>query len=306
MYQFMVTVSILVDDIHAGVSRLCHTIGVPEPRPQSYRTGPGVEAVFMRVHPKYPVAPTFLELIAPGGTASAPDDVHGGWRWPIGAIARRHGQRPIKWHATELAMSDDELADLIRHLKGLGVPVALIPGLGNQCFVGGDPGLPDYDSEPDGGLLVEVIPSPVLRLPDEGLSAVADVPPDAAPATMVRIVAREHLVSNLDETLALLERNLRWSPSEVRAEDGCRRAVLPFTAPRSARLELLEPVGRGRVADAYDQLGPGAWTIRISVVDVRAKATDLEARETEFTLEDGVLRPDPSYTLNVPFAFERA
>ena len=120
---------------------------------------------------------------------------------------------------------------------------------------------------------------------------------------MVRIVAREYLVDDLDDTLRVLERNLRWAPASVLEQDGARGAVMPFRAPRSARLELLEPTGPGRVAEAYEQVGAGAWTIRISVVDVEAKADDLAARGTPFTLESGVLRPDPERTLQVPFEF---
>jgi hypothetical protein len=120
---------------------------------------------------------------------------------------------------------------------------------------------------------------------------------------MVRIVAREHLVEDLDETLRILERNLRWVPVSVDERDGARRAVLPFLAPRSARLELVEPTGPGAVAEAYEEVGPGAWTVRISVVDVDAKAEDLAARGTPCTIEDGVLRPDREHTLHVPFEF---
>jgi hypothetical protein len=81
---------------------------------------------------------------------------------------------------------------------------------------------------------------------------------------------------------------------------------MTFSVPRSARLELVQPTSSGWVADAYESLGPGAWTIRISVVDVDAKARDLAARGTPFNLEDGVLRTDPGVTLRVPFEFVSA
>jgi hypothetical protein len=110
-------------------------------------------------------------------------------------------------------------------------------------------------------------------------------------------------VEYLDETLRILERNLWWKPVSVTQEEGCRRAVMPFSAPRSARLELVQPLGSGRVADAYGRLGPGAWTVRISVVDVDAKAKDLSMRGTSFTRDEHVLRPDPEVTLHVPFEF---
>src|SRR5262249_54318402 len=137
----------------------------------------------------------------------------------------------------------------------------------------------------------------------EAFTARADIPVDAAPETMVRIVAREYLVTDLDATLDVFERNLRWSPASVTDDDGCRRAVLPFSTPRSARLELLQPSGPGPVATAYEQLGPGAWTVRVSVVDLDAKAGDLDCRGTPYTRRGGALRPDPAATLGVPFEF---
>ena len=81
---------------------------------------------------------------------------------------------------------------------------------------------------------------------------------------------------------------------------------MPFRVPRSAKLELVEPLGAGRVAVAYEQLGPGAWTIRVSVVDIDAKASDLAARDTPYSIDEGVLRVSPDSTLGVPFEFVRA
>jgi len=49
-----------------------------------------------------------------------------------------------------------------------------------------------------------------------------------------------------------------------------------------------------------------AWTVRVSVVDLDAKAVDLAQRGTPHTIEGGRLRPDPSETLNVPFEFVAA
>jgi hypothetical protein len=76
---------------------------------------------------------------------------------------------------------------------------------------------------------------------------------------------------------------------------------MPFSVPRGARLELVEPTGPGRIAEGYERLGPGAWTIRIAVVDVDAKAADLAELGTPFSREGGVLRPSPDATLGVPF-----
>jgi hypothetical protein len=293
----MTTVSVLVDAIEASVETLCRTIGVPEPRPQSYRGGPGVSAVFMRVNPKYAVAPTFLELVSPA-PGDDPEAI------PIAAIAASQGTRPIKWHATELAMPERQLHDLADHLGEIGVPIRFFPSdRRDRFFLGGVPGFAGYDPSADGGLLVEGGRSGHLGLPAEAFTAPADIPEGASPEAMVRIVAREYLVADLGATLAAFERHLRWSPSSVSDEEGCRRAVLPFSVPRSARLELLQPTGPGRVGAAFDTLGPGAWTVRVSVVDLAAKTNDLKARGTPFTVENEVVRPHPGHTLQVPFEF---
>jgi hypothetical protein len=298
-YQLMTTVSVLVDDIRDGVDTLCRAIGVPEPRAQSYRSGPGIDAVFCRVHVKYAVAPTFLELVAAAEPAAGGETASA--LFPVAQIAARQGRRAIKWHATELSMPGETLADLSRHLAELGVPHGFVPpDRRERFFLGGDPST-TYHRSADAGLVIEAGRSEHLGLPEQAFRAPADIPDDAPPEAMVRIVAREYLVEDLDETLRILARNLRWSPASVADEDGCRRAVMPFSVPRSARLELVQPRGPGRVADAYRELGAGAWTIRVSVVDVEAKARDLDRRGTPCSLDGGVLRADPALTLRVPF-----
>jgi hypothetical protein len=297
MYELMVTVSVVVHDIAPAVETLTGALGIPEPRPQSYRDGPGIRAVFCRVHPKYAVAPTFLELVAPGPIpADAGEHV-----FPVAAVAAVQGDRAVKVHATELGMPDETLVDLGEHLERLGVPHRVVPGAPLPRLFVGTSSPSSFDPSADAGLFVEACPSSELQLAEEAFTAPADIPPDARPETMVRIVAREHLVEDLDATLRVLERNLRWTPSSVRGEDGCRRAVMPFSVPRSATLELVEPRGPGGAADDLAAHGPGPWTIRIAVVDLAAKADDLAARGTPCSLDAGVLRPDPKATLGVPF-----
>jgi hypothetical protein len=303
MYDLMTTVSVLVDEIDPAVATLCRTIGIPEPRPQSYRAGSGIQAVFCRVHPKYAVAPTFLELVAAGPLDDSDPDVPA---FPVLATAARQGNRGVKVHATELAMPEEAMLDLSRHLDQSGVPYYFFPPNVRQRFFLGGNWATTYDRSADAGLLLEVGRSGHLGLSEEAMAAPADTPPDSQPETMVRIAAREYLVEDLDGALRVLERNLRWRPAMVEQEPGCRRAVMPFDVPRSAQLDLLEPTGSGRVADAYEELGPGPWTIRVSVVNIDAKADDLVARGTPFTLEDGALRPDPAFTLQVPFEFVSA
>jgi hypothetical protein len=257
--------------------------------------------MFCRVHPSYAVAPTRLEVVSAAPLTG--DTERSGF--PVAAVAAKQGSRRIKVHSTPVGMADVAVRELGERLWDLSVAHAYLGPPPNPRVVIAPVG-PFADADIDGGLFIEAIPTADLQLPPEAMYAPADVPADAAPETMVRIVAREYLVEDLDTTLRTLDERLRWHPLSVVASPECRRAVMPFNAPRSARIELIEPTGAGRAADALDQLGPGAWTIRISVVDVDAKASDLAARGTPFTLDHGVVRPDADLTLDVPFEFVQA
>jgi hypothetical protein len=128
---------------------------------------------------------------------------------------------------------------------------------------------------------------------------------------MVRVAQRSWIVEDLEQSLAALERNFQWRPCrgpELDTVTGCRRAVLDFVHPRSAVLELVQPVASGEVADSLETWGPGSWAIRIGVNDLEAKAGDLRRRATAFEYHSesegkAVLRVDTA-PLGVPGLFE--
>jgi len=299
-YELMSSVSIIVDDLPTAVDTLVTKLGIAVPPPQAYNGTGGISAVFCRVHKKYVVAPTFVELVVAMPYEDGDPHV-----FAVEDLKSRQQGRPVKVHATLLAMPEERLKALQAHLEERGVAYSLLGNPPLERLIVGKPG-PTIDWDADAGLFVEGVPSSDLRLGEEGFTGPADIPPDAAPGTMIRVVAREYLVKNLDDTLRMLERNLGWKPRSVQSQPGCRRAVMPFTAPRSAVLELVEPVGPGPVADAFAEVGPGAWTVRIAVFGLDAKAKDLSDRGTPFTFADGVIRPDPKATLHVPFEFVEA
>jgi hypothetical protein len=300
--EILVSASIVVDDLSSAVEKLCSALGLPDPLPRWYSEAPGVRAMFCRVHPSYAVAPTRLELVSAAPIAGDTTNSSG---FPVAAVAARQGSRPIKVHSTPIGMPDEAVRELGERLWDLSVAHGYLGSPPSSRVVMAPVG-PFADADVDGGLFVEAIRTADLQLPPEALYAPADVPADAVPGTMVRVFAREYLVEDLDTTLRILGDTLRWKPTSVSETAECRRAVMGFSAPRSARVELIQPTGPGRIADAFEQLGPGAWTIRVSVVDVDAKASDLAARGTPFTLQDGVVRPYPEVTLNVPFEFVNA
>jgi hypothetical protein len=123
--------------------------------------------------------------------------------------------------------------------------------------------------------------------------ALWDPQPDPVlpPGSMIRVVRRSWVVEDLRDSLALIDQNLGWRPGLDRETDpasGCRRAVFDFVHPRSAELELLEPVAAGEVRDSLDTWGPGSWRIRIGVNDLAAKAADLRRRGTAFDSYESV------------------
>jgi hypothetical protein len=288
-YQLLTSISMVVEDIPSAASTLVDAIGIGVPKPHWYVEGSGIKAQFCRVHPSYVVAPTLLELVAPGEVP--PDASHS---FPVAEIAAKQGNRPVKIHATGIGLPAVALHDLGRHLKQIGVPHWYL-GTGDTARL--------VISDDVAGLFIEAIPSAELRLGDDGFHGLADIPADATPETMVRVAARQYLVADVEETLQVLDRTMQWKPAHVADEPGYRRAIMAFSAPRSAQLELVEPTGPGRVQDAYDDLGPGAWTIRIAVVDVVAKAEDLARRGTPFTAENDILRVDSAATQGLPFEF---
>jgi hypothetical protein len=296
----MTSVSVVVDDIDSAVKTLCDNVGIPEPRPQSFREGQGIRAMFCRIHPKYAVAPTFLELVTPGPIND--EGPHVGV-FDVAKIAAQQGDRPIKLHASGVGMTGDTLDQLVDRLRTLQVPHVLagLPPTARLLTGWNDSG--SYDWDADAGLFFEGVPSFELQLSEEGFTGPADIPAEAEPTTMIRISAREYLVRDLGESLGILERNFGWVPRSVLDETECRRALMPFSAPRSAVVELVEPKGSGRPAEALERLGPGPWTIRVTVVDLAAKADDLTRRGTPFTMDNDVIRPAPDATLGVPFEF---
>ena len=86
MYDLMTTVSVLVDDLDPAVDVLCEASAAPGRDRSHSREGAGIRAMFCRVHPKYAVAPTFLEIVSPGPVGDAGN---AGGVFPVVEIAAR-------------------------------------------------------------------------------------------------------------------------------------------------------------------------------------------------------------------------
>jgi hypothetical protein len=271
----------------ATVARMMARAGLPRPDPvwtQEF-AGHGYRAIFARVHRSRSFAPSRLVIIASRPVTEPADPAVP--RAYIDAYRRAQGGRLLKTHATVFATSDIE--GLIERVRGRGLrhrvdPVT--PELPHpRLWVGVTSEAPgDYRADDDAGLFFEAIPTQGLGM----RSAPSDPPPPPpeplAPGQMARVVAREHLVRDLDAALRILSRNLELETAgPVREEPGARRAVLAMTMPHAATLELVQPLGEECEAGRYlARWGPGPFYTRIAVAGLEAKAEDLRRRGTDF------------------------
>jgi hypothetical protein len=309
VFDLLINAEVIVDDVAVAENVFVDALGFPEPR-QSWKgtiSGAGFSFLFARVHPSLKVSPTRVEAMA-----VVPIDA--GIEPFLPKLLAAQGSRPWKTHGNEVATS--AIDAVIAGLEGNGCRFYTMQGQEGHPFVrlwlgwtADDPG--DYRPDVDGGLMFEICETDSLM---QG-PALWDVQPDPelAAGSMIRVLHRSWIVQDIHESLTTIERNLGWRPRippKTTGASGCRRAVFGFKHPRSAELELLEPVAAGEVRDSLETWGPGAWTIRIGVNDLAAKADDLRHRGTSFdsfkSEGDGtVLRVDTGL-MDVPGLFDFA
>jgi hypothetical protein len=276
---------LLITDFDAAVRSSVAGLGFGEPRARhgnwSLTDGPGSPAqlgfsyVFLRANPSLALAPTRLEIFAPHPvTGPAPP-------YRTDEVFRAQGTRPIKTHALTIATSQiDELLARAneRNWRHRVDPPPPAPRL----WIGFSDDEPStYRPDVDGGLMIEFFPTTMSGHTFEDIMAGADITPEVDEGALVRIVARAVLVDDLDTTLRCLETSFGWAPdrpTDFVADEGCRRAVLTFRAPHSARLELLQSVSEGEAASFQSRYGAGPWQITISVQRLGAKLDDIRSQ----------------------------
>ncbi len=260
-------------------------------------------AHFLRVHKSLAVAPTRIE---PQGHLDAPNEGDPQFPQYLQSLEAFQGPaRPIKTHATVLITDDLDSVIQRLHDRRLDFRVARLTDdmPWDRVWLGCRPEDPRYHPGVDGGLCIEIMAAWPLQLPE----AIYDVPPaeprDPQPADLVRVVSRGFLVRDLESVLAKLRDSLNWEPAAVETfeDEGFRRARLGFQLAHSATLDLIEPTKWPTDEARYlHNWGPGPYYIRLSVVDLDAKAADLDDRETRYrrlALESAggdLLRVDPN------------
>lgn len=314
-FDVLASADFLVPDRQAAVEAVRERLGFVEPKPRwsTGGEGSGHRATFCRPNPALASSPTLVELIE--GASVDPSRPLSEVVPNIAGLVELQGGRPLKTHGTPVASAEvDELIDTVRR-KGLRHWVQpsseRYPFLRLWMGIEAD-GLADYRPDGDGGLMLEVVHTDTLRLPDEaGQPDASGTGPDG-PGAMIRTATRCYLVEDLDRSLAQLATTFGWEPEvgPEQGEGGSRRAVLGFRLARSARIELVAPAPGSEEAEFLGRWGPGLWALRIAVGDLEAKAADLDVRRTPFrALRTGfdhpatVLRVDPAATPGCLFEF---
>ena len=276
-------------------------------------------AHFLRVHKSLAVSPTRIE---PQWHLDAPnpgDPMFHDFLESLKDYQGRH--RPMMTHAVVITLPNEKFSAFIDKLMRRKLPFRMAQRTPEMPFdrlwLGTSPENPTYSPEVDGGLCIEVMGTEPLQMPAEVFAETAMQPRNSQPADMVRVTARGFLVRDLDDVLLRLSSNLDWEPDTVEQlnKEGYRRARMPFRAPASASLDLLQPSRWDGDAGLYlNNWGPGLYYIRVSVNNLQAKAEDLRARNVAFTwIEESeavggksLIRVDPSELRGQLFEFEEA
>jgi hypothetical protein len=288
VFDLLATADVLVAEVEPVARTLVRTLDLPQPRSSWIQDVPDDRclAYWLRTQLDRGVAPTALEVIGPH-----PDT---GWSEVLEAAHRAQGQRPMQTHATVVGVDDlDAVASRLRHASASFLlepvqdgPIRFPPRL--WVGHGRAGGVRVYDPSHDAGLLVEVIPTVELRLPE---AAADPAPSDVAEGAVVRVAARSFLVSDVDHSLGLLERNLGWEPADavhVSAVDGARLASYRGTMPGSAAVELIEPGSdASAISDHFGSWGPGAYRLTLSVNGLEAAAKRLDADGVPYDVLEG-------------------
>jgi hypothetical protein len=302
VFDLLINAEVIVDDVAIAERVFVDALGFPQPRKSwSGTVAAGFSYLFARVHPSMKVSPTRVEAMALAPTVAGIEPF-------LPKLLDAQGHRPWKTHGNELATSN--IGAVVARLERNACRFFTMPNQDPNPFIRVWLGwtqddLGAYRPDVDGGLMFEICETGALM---QGAAFWETQPDPELPAgSMIRVVQRSWIVENLEQTLRAIERNLGWRPRvgpETDDRIGCARAIFGFAHPRSAELELLEPVAPGEVRESLNTWGPGSWSIRIGVNDVAAKADDLRRRGTTFTSVDrAVLRVDTG-ALGVPGIFE--
>jgi len=300
----LLSADLMVADPDATASMLVERLGIiGHPRwRQAFPDNPYV-AHFLRVHRSLAMAPTRVEV---QGHLDRPNLADPHFPAYLQSLQEFLGvARPIKTHAT-VVVSDD-LPALAQRLYERRVPFRVAPRSADLPFdrlwLGCTAEDPRYRPDADGGLCIEIMGLEPLQMPPDTFAIPPPEPSDPADGSLVRVVARGYLVRDLADVTRRLSATLDWEPGtlELLEREGYKRVRMGFSLAHSATVDLIEPVRWDGAAGRFlCTWGPGPYYIRISVHGLEAKAEQLRAAGTRFTIDEEseavagpLLRVDP-------------
>ena len=263
MFAALVSADLSVDNPDEIADQLVDVLGLPESTPAFMIDEPGKFKVhFLRPNRRRVGAPSYLQVMGPHA-----DGGYDPWFTHLHAL---QGARPMKTHSMNFAVP--EPLELVERFKSMGVQYRLGAALPDEerpytrLFVGQSPTDPtNYDPTFDAGLIIEFVPAWALALNDNTVQLV--IPEGLAAGAPVRVASKAVIVSDLDATVATLERYLDLVPSRYieSSIENIRVAVYEGSVATGARFEIMSPIGDGAVADHLAQFGNGHYRVAMAV-----------------------------------------
>jgi hypothetical protein len=285
VFDCLVSADLSVRDPEAVASLLVDKLGLPswEPGWVHDLASRGYLAYFLRAQRNRTDAPTAIEVVGPH-----PSLGYGGWGAHLRGAHELQGDRPMKTHSTVCTVPD--VKKYAARLGAAGVPFV---------FDGGSPELPfeklwvgrsvgtgyHYDPSFDSGLMIELVPTAVLRL----RPAVGVTPSTLAEGDIVRVAARSFIVDDVDQSVRTLSSTLDWRPSDVgfSETDNCRVITFAGEVPASAKLELIQPNDDDSPAACHHRrFGGGAYRITFAVKGLAAATRKLDAQGLSYAIDE--------------------
>ncbi len=318
MYDLLLSADMMVPDPDGMADLLSEKLGIYQHKNwrQAFDNHPYI-AHFLRVHKSLAMSPTRVE---PQWHLDKPNPGDPFFHDHLESLMDFQGRhRPMITHAVVLTMTNENLGRLIDRLHRNKMPFRLAQRTKEMPFdrlwVGMTPEEIDYQPRVDGGLCIEIIPTEAPHFPPE-IFTNPPQPTDFKDGEMVRVTRRGFLVRNLDYTLKCCAENMDLKtagPVRTFKDEGYKLGRFEFRAKTSATLDVLEPTQWDSHAGLYlNNWGPGLYYIRISVVNLEAKAEMLREKGVNFEwiesseAVDGrpLIRVDPAELKGQLFEFE--
>lgn len=286
MFDTLVSADLLVPNVQGTTDVLTRVLDLPALQPAWVQENKDWQfrVHWLRAQQDRAAAASLIEVIGPH-----PDS---GWHSSLRHARDEQGDRPMKTHATVVAVSD--IPSHLARLDAAGIPYRYSPASDfmpfDRLWIGqsGDEakGEIGYDPKHDCGMWIELLSAaplhdlPHMQIPQPSAAEVATGSSDTRAPGFLRVVSRSFLVDDLDKAVATVERTLGWKPSHTghEAASTCRVAAYSGNTPGGASLEMLQPEPGSDAAVHMGRFGAGAYRITLGVGDLQERAARIERK----------------------------